>query len=198
MGDLQAEIDQLVEQYGKEEVLRALAQCQLRDQHPHPETPPMEGRIPIHLRPKSGELWIDSLGDLVTITDVDPYGRSFDYVRTRPEWKDGHIAAAKVHGEISQTDVMDGAAYRVPSLPPETMADLEELTRNFQPAIGELIRALGRKNPRFSILEWSAGSWQMTEVISMSWKSIMKSWRIKMARGRPVYIVRPYTMGEPE
>lgn len=68
-------------------------------------TPLYEGRIPVEDRPHIGEVW-DRRGDRLLIVAVDPYGRSFEYTRVRPQYRpDGTQAEMTVRGSLGQTDL---------------------------------------------------------------------------------------------
>lgn len=196
MTALQTLIDQLVEEHGHCAVLQAVSQA---DRRKHPRTPgpkvvrpPQEGRIPIPDRPREGERWVNVIGDIVTITECDEYGHSFSYERQRPSWGPHGIEVHTVNGTISQNDILSGQAFRVPDLPPNVENDLEELSRNFQNGLGELVPFLQDKGSKFSIVEWVNGSWQATDVVCMDWTSTMDMWRRKMSRSRANLVVRVF------
>lgn len=73
--------------------------------HDNDGTPLYEGRIPIEDRPHVGEVW-ERMGDELTIIEVDPYGRSFEYTRERDQWQpDGTLGKVTVKGTLGQSDL---------------------------------------------------------------------------------------------
>ena len=72
---------------------------------------PQEHRIPIEDRPKAGEIWRTHMGWGVTILEADVWGRSFKYERTDEA---GH----QKFGQIGQTEVLDGRAFRIRAVGP--------------------------------------------------------------------------------
>ena len=78
-------------------------------------TPLYKHRIPIEDRPHVGENWHISPFDwTVTIIKVDPYGRSFEYIRERERWSpDGTKGTVQVTGDIGGLDVSSGGAKKV-------------------------------------------------------------------------------------